>query len=243
MTTTARRPPSASGPHRADGTTFHGTADAVVKRSNRAGTSDRAAVEREALGLLADVIPVPRTLAGGDDSCVYMAFVPGMVVDDWFAAGLNAGGKVEAQRRQSCFLRKAGEVLRALHAFDASRARDVLPGTGRVVVHGDFTPSNVIVDPSSGEIRAVIDWEFARLGSAVEDLAWLEWHLRIWSKAGAAVLKELYEGYGARPSWERRHLAMLRRCRAAQVEAAPQRRQEKARLLTEAEAFVDLLER
>ena len=39
------------------------------------------------------------------------------------------------------------------------------------LVHGDYRFDNVVLDPSSGDVRAVIDWEIATLGDPLADLA------------------------------------------------------------------------
>jgi len=46
---------------------------------------------------------------------------------------------------------------------DATRLRQVL-------VHSDFNPKNILVDPRSGDVRGVLDWEFAHAGSPYADL-------------------------------------------------------------------------
>ncbi|WP_202390129.1 phosphotransferase [Tsuneonella aeria] len=47
-----------------------------------------------------------------------------------------------------------------------------LPDTGRnVLLHGDFRTGNLMVGPEG--IRAVLDWELARIGPPAYDLAWL----------------------------------------------------------------------
>jgi aminoglycoside phosphotransferase (APT) family kinase protein len=44
-------------------------------------------------------------------------------------------------------------------------------GVDRVcLVHSDFNPKNLLVDPSSAEITGLIDWEFAHAGSPYTDL-------------------------------------------------------------------------
>jgi aminoglycoside phosphotransferase (APT) family kinase protein len=49
--------------------------------------------------------------------------------------------------------------------------RDHLRDTGAaVVVHGDFRIGNLMVGPEG--LTGVLDWEFARIGDALEDLAW-----------------------------------------------------------------------
>lgn len=45
------------------------------------------------------------------------------------------------------------------------------PATTAVLVHGDYRHGNLIVGPQG--VHAVLDWELAHIGDAVEDLAWL----------------------------------------------------------------------
>lgn len=68
-------------------------------------------------------------------------------------------------------------MLRALHAVDPRCFANVLAGAGPSVIHSDPRPYNVIVDPVTGAVRAVIDWELARIGDPIEDLALVEWNM------------------------------------------------------------------
>src|SRR4051794_32525997 len=44
-------------------------------------------------------------------------------------------------------------------------------GAGRVcLVHSDFNPKNLLVDPETAELTGLIDWEFAHAGSPYSDL-------------------------------------------------------------------------
>jgi aminoglycoside phosphotransferase (APT) family kinase protein len=44
-------------------------------------------------------------------------------------------------------------------------------GVGRVcLVHSDFNPKNLLVDPDTAELTGLIDWEFAHAGSPYSDL-------------------------------------------------------------------------
>ena len=52
--------------------------------------------------------------------------------------------------------------------------------------HGDDGPQNLLYDSATLEVTAVLDWEFARLGDPVDDLAWAEWIVRM-HHAGAAA--------------------------------------------------------
>lgn len=51
------------------------------------------------------------------------------------------------------------------------RAQDLLDGVGRAcLVHGDLNPKNVLVDPATLEVTAVLDWEYAHAGHPWTDL-------------------------------------------------------------------------
>ena len=68
------------------------------------------------------------------------------------------------------------------------------------LLHGDFRTGNLIVGPEG--LCAALDWEIARIGDGMEDVAWL--CMRMWrfrndalEVGGFAVLSELREGYEA----------------------------------------------
>jgi aminoglycoside phosphotransferase (APT) family kinase protein len=50
-----------------------------------------------------------------------------------------------------------------LHPTDTTLSR-------RVLVHSDFNPKNILVDPETGDVTGVLDWEFAHAGSPYADL-------------------------------------------------------------------------
>jgi len=53
----------------------------------------------------------------------------------------------------------------------AAPAQDLLDGMDRAcLVHSDLNPKNVLVDPATGEITGVVDWEFAHAGHPWTDL-------------------------------------------------------------------------
>ncbi len=56
----------------------------------------------------------------------------------------------------------------------AAEAQDLLlTSRRRCLVHGDLDPTNVLVDPATLAVTAVVDWEFAHVGSAWTDLGHL----------------------------------------------------------------------
>ena len=55
------------------------------------------------------------------------------------------------------------------------------------IVHGDYRLGNCLVDPSSGSLRAVLDWELCTLGDLLADVGYL---LVYWSDEGSASRRE-----------------------------------------------------
>src|SRR4029453_13655502 len=59
------------------------------------------------------------------------------------------------------------EGLRAV----AREARAVTARPGRTaLVHADFNPKNLLVDPATGGVTGVLDWEYAYAGAPLADL-------------------------------------------------------------------------
>jgi aminoglycoside phosphotransferase (APT) family kinase protein len=53
----------------------------------------------------------------------------------------------------------------------AAQAQDVLDvGDRTCLVHSDFNPKNLLVDPSTGHVTGLLDWEFAHSGHPFSDL-------------------------------------------------------------------------
>jgi hypothetical protein len=208
---------------------IHWDGEAVVKRVTRDDARRRRDVEVAMLTRLAGVVPVPRAFASDDPFAVRMGYVPGPLAEQWVVGGYRSLGIDETVRRQVVLLRGCGEMLRALHAVDVRRFSDVLAGRGPSVIHADPGPYNVIVDPESGAIRALIDWELTRIGDPVEDLALVEWYMRIWWTSPGDVLRHLYDAYGRRPEWPLRHAAMIERCRGYAAGSRDEARREQLR--------------
>jgi Phosphotransferase enzyme family len=193
----------------------------VVKEYDAVDGPERLRVEVAALGRLAGVLPVPRVVSVDPVRCrAVLTRMPGRhgqeLIDEGFAAPV---------------LGATGRALRQLQA--------VSPGW----VHGDYGPQNLLLEVSVWEVSAVLDWEFAHEGEAVEDLAWAEWIVRMHHPAAVEHLPDLFAGHGSQPSWVLRHDLMLRKCaalhalcvRRGQVEGAQmwQRRQETTAAWTE----------
>lgn len=159
----------------------------------------RKAAERRALKALAGRFPVPR-LIGEDPDSLTTGYVAGTHGQDLIDLGHAHG-----------VLAECGRVLRALHAISA---RVVHAGAERnaVIRHGDFGPNNVLFDPTTFTAIAVLDWEFSGTGSAITDLAWCEWIVRMHLPDAIDELADFYDAYGSCPPWRDRQREMVRRC-------------------------------
>jgi predicted Ser/Thr protein kinase len=162
--------------------------DEVVKRY--LGPDAVARCEREAalLRRLAGRLPVP-AVVGTRPAELRMEFVPGR----------HGQELLDGERAQSV-LESCGRALRELQRVE------------RGLVHGDFGPQNLLFEPDTLQVTAILDWESAHQGDSIEDLAWGEWIVRMHHPDQVAALPGLFAGYGERPSWSVRQGAMLRRC-------------------------------
>ena len=162
----------------------------VVKQYRHVDAAERLRTEVAALARVAGIVPVPGVV--GVDSVHARAefvYVPGRHGQEL----INEGTATQV-------LAAAGRTLRRLH--------DGVPG----LAHGDYGPQNLLLEPVSLEVVAVLDWEFAHDGDPVEDLAWTEWIVRLHHGKSIQDLPALFEGYGRRPPWPLRHNAMQNRC-------------------------------
>jgi aminoglycoside phosphotransferase len=160
--------------------------------------AERAATERACLAELRGVLPVP-AVTDSDRASIVMELLPGRHGQELIDAGYGAA-----------VMRSTGTILRELQSVRAN-VLPSLPGSGPVLVHGDFGPQNMLFDEWH-QVTAVLDWEFAHRGNAIEDLAWAEWIVRMHHPAYSDVVSELFAGYGHRPPWKLRHRSMLARC-------------------------------
>jgi aminoglycoside phosphotransferase (APT) family kinase protein len=82
-----------------------------------------------------------------------------------------------------------------------------------VIRHGDFGPNNVLFDPDTMAVTALLDWEFSGIGAAIEDIAWCEWIVRMHHPDAVGALPAFFDAYRSTPPWELRKRVMLSRCR------------------------------
>jgi hypothetical protein len=173
----------------------------VVKRFLGPDADVRQHNEVIALTTLAGVLPVPPVVAE---------------VDGEITLGLAGGrpGQELLEEQPERVLYAVGLLARRLAAVDLSlvAALDAVP-TGTVLVHGDFGPQNLLLDPSTVEPTALLDWEFAHIGDPVEDVAWAEWIVRTHHPHLAPALSALFDGLGGEPPWRVRQESMLEKCR------------------------------
>ena len=161
----------------------------VVKAYTGPDADNRRATERDMLRALAGRPPVPEVLDDPPGE-LHLSHLPGENGQDLITAG------------------HAGPVLHACGAM-ARRLADA------GVHHGDFGPNNVLLDPATFTVTAVLDWEWAEpRADPVDDLGWCEWIVRTHHPGAAAALGELFAGYGSCPPWPQRHAAMLAKCRS-----------------------------
>jgi hypothetical protein len=159
----------------------------------------RRDTERTVLGRLPDDLPVPRVL-DAPPGALRLPHLPGVPGQELIDAGHAAP-----------VLHSCGALLRRVQQCDTAQ---VFPGAaaGTVLAHGDFGPNNMLLDPATFAVTALVDWEWAHPGDPVEDLAWCEWIVRMHHPAHTGALGHLFAGYGDRPPWPARRAAAVARC-------------------------------
>ncbi|HUY73197.1 MAG TPA: phosphotransferase [Candidatus Dormibacteraeota bacterium] len=88
-----------------------------------------------------------------------------------------------------------GEILRGLHATDASGCPFGVRARGNVLVHGDYCLPNVLV--SAGRMTGIVDVGRAGLGRPDDDLAAGVWSLQY--NFGRGFARDFLEAYGWPP--------------------------------------------
>jgi kanamycin kinase len=88
-----------------------------------------------------------------------------------------------------------GEILRGIHATDATGCPFGVPRRGHVLVHGDYCLPNVLVE--DGALSGLVDVGGAGLGDPRQDLAAGVWTLQY--NFGPGHAREFLDAYGAAP--------------------------------------------
>jgi tRNA A-37 threonylcarbamoyl transferase component Bud32 len=175
----------------------------VVKRHQGPSAEARRSTEQRYLSRLAGLVPVPRLITEPSGP-LRMEHVGGVHGQELVAAGHGAA-----------VLRSCGRMLRQIQSIDVAVVFPEMPHVrGSVVVHGDYGPNNMLFDPTTFAVTAVLDWEWGHVGDPVEDPAWCEWIIRMHHPESVGALDELFAGYGDRPSWAQRRAASSAKCRS-----------------------------
>jgi aminoglycoside phosphotransferase (APT) family kinase protein len=108
----------------------------------------------------------------------------------WREVGLGDFGKPEGfnarqLRRMRSLVAVDETVPKPFAALDDWLHAHLPPESGTSIVHNDFRIGNMIVDPATGRIAAVLDWELATIGDPLADLGYL---LASWPVQGEPVV-------------------------------------------------------
>lgn len=179
------------------------TAGTVLKRYEGPDAASRRSAEFAFFTEFAGVLPVPRIVSTVDtpgQESICTELLPGRPGTDLIETG-----------HAEWVFHAAGALLRRIGVAAAPS----LPGSGPVIVHGDYGPQNLLLDADRKVLTAVLDAEWAR--QAPEELrhadaAWFEWIIRFHHPGLTHLLPVFYDGYGQSPPWPLRHQLMLRRC-------------------------------
>lgn len=174
----------------------------VEKRYEGVDTFTRAEREYACLKHLQGKYPVPEVVE-------FDASAPGIVLST--VAGRHGQELIDGGHA-SRVLRLIGEQLATLQAI-AFATIPGLDGEGDVIVHGDFGPQNIVFAFDLTGVAGVLDWESAHVGSAIEDLSWAEWIVRMHHPAAVKDLPDLFHGSGLSIDWSDRLTAMVEQCR------------------------------
>ena len=135
---------------------------------------------------------------------------PGPFVDAELRLGTFPEGDLAAWVESRLVTWSAGD--RARLATVADRAQDLLELEPRAcLVHSDLNPKNVLVDPASLEVSAVLDWEFTHAGHPWTDLgnllrferhpAYVDAVLEAWTERHGGRAEQLLDGARAADLW------------------------------------------
>ena len=108
---------------------------------------------------------------------------------DWAALGLQGkptgflSRQVRRWTEQLSLTPTAARLGNGLAEVTAWISAHVPESRRESIVHGDYTPNNILIRrPPGARVAAVLDWEMATIGDPLADLAWL---LQGWGAAGS----------------------------------------------------------
>jgi aminoglycoside phosphotransferase (APT) family kinase protein len=102
---------------------------------------------------------------------------------DYVAAGLRDYGKPgnyfarQIARWSGQYRASETERIEAMEKLLSWLPANIPPGDETVLVHGDYRLDNLIFDPRSPRMLAVVDWELSTLGHPLADLSY---HVMVW---------------------------------------------------------------
>lgn len=115
----------------------------------------------------------PRVLGIDERGREILSYLPGqsMPWTDWPEVLRGDDGVAQLGR----LLRRYHDAVSDFAPPPGAVWRNPLAGAGEIIRHGDFSPFNTTwVD---GHVVGLIDWDFARPGRRIDDLAYLAWQL------------------------------------------------------------------
>lgn len=96
---------------------------------------------------------------------------------DWRTAGLGEYGKPgnyvarQVHRWTAQYRASETERIDAMERLIAWLPAHIPGDAGAAIVHGDYRPGNLLLDPAEPRVAAVIDWELSTIGHPLVDLA------------------------------------------------------------------------
>lgn len=177
--------------------------DIVIKSYRGPDAATRLNREATALQKLRMQVPVPS-----------LVYINAGTIGTQLISGVHGADLITAGHAKAV-LQACGRTLRQIHQVDlADFFGSIQHPPGTVLVHGDYGPNNVLLNPDRFEITAVVDWEWVHAGAAIEDLAWCEWIVRMYHPPHRDALLSFFDAYGSCPAWRTRHQAMVAQCAA-----------------------------
>jgi tRNA A-37 threonylcarbamoyl transferase component Bud32 len=166
------------------------------------GAANRWAAEVTLLSFLQGKLPVPRLVNANIHGGIQTTWVNGLHAQDLLR-----------EEQGEMVMAVLGDLLKQVQQIPVDELAGKIPGDGTCLVHGDFGPQNLILSQKSRQPAALLDWEWAHLGSPVEDLAWVEWIMRMHHQNQLKFITVFFDHYGELPVWSLRQEAMILQCK------------------------------